>query len=307
MFAKPYPIDFSGEFVKVNRNEYGPFDENGVPLVDYQKLYSSNGIRSKGEQFPTVYTPVTIAQYALHLWKLVIQGDNEAKKKFIIQSDWLVKHLEKIKNNLWGWIHYFPVPMYKLKPGWLSAMAQGEGISVLVRTHNLTRNESYLNCAQKAFSTFKYDISEGGVTYFDTVGKLWLEEYPHSPPLHVLNGMISAILGLYDLMNVTQDKKVAEYYFNSVETLLQHIPDYDCGYGSVYELYFRQVVDQKYHNLHIQQLFVLYEITGQQKFKEIAARWQQYGQSNWKCWQRRWRPKLTHRYWNLKLRQWQIL
>ena len=80
MFAKPYPIDFSGEFVKVNRNEYGPFDENGVPLVDYQKLYSSNGIRSKGEQFPTVYTPVTIAQYALHLWKLVIQGDNEAKK-----------------------------------------------------------------------------------------------------------------------------------------------------------------------------------------------------------------------------------
>jgi heparosan-N-sulfate-glucuronate 5-epimerase len=307
MFDRPYPIDFKREFLKVSRQEYGPLDENGIPLVDYQKLYSSNGIRSKGKRFPTVYTPVTIAQYALHLWKLVIQGDHNAKEKFITQSDWLVNNLEETKNKFRGWIHYFPVPMYRLEPGWLSAMAQGEGISVLIRAYHLTQNEKYLNCALRAFSAFKHNIAEGGVSYFDTDGKLWLEEYPHFPPLNVLNGMIFAILGLHDLMLATQDKEVATFFQSSVETLLQHISDYDCGYGSVYDLYFRQVVDQKYHNLHIQQLFVLYEITGQQKFKEIAARWQQYGQSNWKCWQRRWRPKLTHRYWNLKLRQWQIL
>ncbi len=307
MFNRPYIINLSEEAAKIRRCKYGPFDSSGVPLVDYNKLYAAHGILSKRRLFPITYTPVTIAQYALGLWTSVVKNDREARTNFMIQSDWLTEHLEKRKPSFWVWVHRFPMPMYRLDSDWVSAMAQGEGISVLTRAYHLTKDEKYLNCAFKAFTAFEHNISQGGVSYIDSDGSIWFEEYPHQPPAHVLNGMISAMFGLYDLSFLTGDKKVSQLFQQSVKTLLRNIANFDCRFGSLYDLYHRQLAGQKYHNLHIRQLSALYKLTGRKKFKRYADLWQQYDASNWKRFQRRWRPKLSIPYWRLKLNLWQLI
>ena len=75
-------------------------------------------------------------------------------------------------------------------------MAQGQGISVLMRALKETQNIKYQKAAQDAFQVFLVPTDSGGVNYIDNDGNHWIEEYIVHPPTHILNGFI---WGLYVL------------------------------------------------------------------------------------------------------------
>lgn len=89
----------------------------------------------------------------------------------------------------------------KLAAGWLSAMAQGHGMSVLVRAYLATGEINYLHNAELALNSFAVNASAGGVRNYVFDMYPWYEEYPtRDGGTFVLNGFLYALIGLYDLM-----------------------------------------------------------------------------------------------------------
>lgn len=51
----------------------------------------------------------------------------------------------------------------ELPPGWYSAMAQGQAMSLLVRAYLLTHDAKYLKAAVEAMKLFEISSEQGGV------------------------------------------------------------------------------------------------------------------------------------------------
>jgi hypothetical protein len=247
----------------------GAYDSSGIPQLDY---HGHIGLQ---------YNPIAIAQYGLgnyNLWRRA--GDEEWKKKFFQVADWLVSHLEPNSHGLAVWNHHFNWEYRDtLKAPWYSGLAQGQGISVLVRAHKESGDRGYLEAAQRAFAAFQTPVDEGGVAFTDESGDLWFEEYIVHPPTHILNGFIWALWGVHDYALATKDIAAQDLFSRGVRTLLHNLGSYDLGFWSLYEqsgTRLPMVASSFYHRLHIVQLRVMHRLTGEARFAAVADRWENY-------------------------------
>jgi hypothetical protein len=255
----------------------GVYDAEGIPQLDYRGKI--------GRQ----YNPIAIAQYGLGNYNLFRRtGSDDRRDRFLKVADWLLGHLEPNPHGLAVWNHYFDWEYRDtLRSPWYSALAQGQGISVLVRAHLLATNKDssesrYLNAARRALASFLKPVTEGGVTFTDERGDIWFEEYLVSPPTHVLNGFIWAAWGIYDYFLATRDSSAQELFARAVRTLLCNLDCYDLGFWSLYEqsgTRLPMVASPFYHQLHVVQLRVMHRLTGEDKFMHVAERWESYGRS----------------------------
>ena len=250
----------------------GPFDCAGIPQLDY---HGHIGVQ---------YNPIAIAQYGLGNYNLFRLRDDPARReKFFRASDWLCEHMEMNSQGLAVWAHHFNWEYRDtLKKPWYSGLAQGQGISALVRAHKESGNSLYLEAAQRAFVSFQRPVFQGGVAFTDESGDLWFEEYIVSPPTHILNGFIWTLWGVHDYFLATNDKSAQELFSRGVRTLLHNLERYDLGFWSLYEqsgTRLPMVASPFYHRLHIVQLRVMHRLTGEQKFAELAHRWESYARS----------------------------
>lgn len=267
--------DTLGEYYMVfgQKAEYaGPYDHAGIPMLDY---HGRIGVQ---------YNPIAIAQWGLaHYNQFRRTADNECKRKFLAAADWLCTHLEQNRHGLWVWNHYFDWEYRSLlKSPWYSALAQGQGISLLVRAHFETARSIYLQAASFAWESFLHSTGRGGVTFTDEHGDTWFEEYIVSPPTHILNGFIWAAWGVYDYFLATRDDSAQQLFQRGVSTLLRNLDRYDLGFWSLYELsktVLPMVASRFYHQLHVVQLRVMQRLTGEERFGQVADRWEGYGRS----------------------------
>ena len=253
-------------------NYPGPFDSTGIPQLDYHGEI--------GRQ----YNPIAIAQYGLgnyNAWRRT--ADAGRREKFFRVANWLRDNLEANSNGLPVWNHRFDWEYRDtLKAPWYSGLAQGQGISVLVRAHQESGDPRYLEAARRAFMSFERPVSEGGVAFVDESGDLWFEEYIVSPPTHILNGFIWALWGVYDYFLATRANSSRELFSRGVRTLLHNLDRYDLGFWSLYEqsgTRLPMVASSFYHRLHIVQLRVMHRLTGEEKFADVAERWEGYTRS----------------------------
>jgi len=246
----------------------GPFDSKGIPMLNYR---GDIGLQ---------YNPNAVAQFALGLYDLFLDsGDTQWLNKFIRVSDWFVENLRMIDEEVGLWEYCFDFEYYHyLKAPWRSALAQGQGISVMVRAYNLTGERVYLNTAERAYASFMRDISqEGGVTFTDNNGDVWLEECVISPPTHVLNGYIWSLWGVLDYYLTTRSLHAEELYSKCVITLERNISRYHLGFWSRYHLaptLLPMIASPYYHRLHIVQLRAMERLTGRETFKVYADIWE---------------------------------
>ena len=269
------PINELGEYYMgfEGKADYpGPYDAHGIPMLDYRG------------QIGLQYNPIAIAQWGLGNYNLFRRTRNTAhKQKFLIGADWLRDHLEQNRCGLWVWNHHFDWEYREiLRAPWYSGLAQGQGISLLVRVHRETGQAEYLHAAQRAFVSFMASVDDGGVTYTDPAGDLWFEEYIVKPPTHILNGFIWATWGVYDYFLASGDPTVHALFQQAVQTLLKNLDRYDLGFWSLYEqsgTRLSMVASSFYHRLHIVQLRVMHRLTGENQFAQLADRWESYGRS----------------------------
>jgi len=250
----------------------GYYDDNGIPMLNY---HGAVGLQ---------YNPIAIAQYGLGNYNLYCRtGEEYRRAKFLTVADWLNKNLEETPHGTRVWYHHFDWEYRdKLRAPWHSALAQGQGISLLVRAHRETANDSYLTAAREAFDTFRKDVEEGGVAYTDDKGYRWFEEVIVAPPTHILNGFIWSAWGLYDYFLYTGDQEGERLFNETVRTLRHNLSQFDAGFWSLYEhsgTRMKMLASPFYHSLHITQLRVMYKLTQEAVFERFAERWEAYRQS----------------------------
>lgn len=250
----------------------GPYDPAGVPQLDYHGKI--------GRQ----YNPIAIAQYGLGNYNLFRQTSDPGRRaNFLLAADWLCSNLQSNVHGVPVWNHHFDWEYRDtLKAPWYSGLAQGQGISVLVRAHKESGEARYFQAAQHAFAGFDRSTSSGGVCFTDERGDLWFEEYIVSPPTHILNGFIWAAWGVHDYFLATKEQAAQDLFSRAVQTLLHNLDRYDLGFWSLYEqsgTRLPMVASPFYHCLHIVQLRIMHRLTGENGFAHVADRWESYTRS----------------------------
>jgi len=252
--------------------QYALTDGNGIPLLNYRGAIG------------TQYNPIAVAQWGLGNFNLSRRlGDDEARQRFLAASDWLCLNLTPNAHGIHVWNHHFDWEYRTtLRAPWYSGLAQGQGISLLLRAHAVTDDAKYLTAASLAFQSFLNSTSEGGVTFTDGDGNLWFEEYLVTPPTHILNGFIWAMWGVYDFALATGSAEARQLFERAVGTLQSNLHHYDLGFWSLYEqsgTRLPMIASPFYHRLHISQLRVMHRITGEAFFDEYADDWEAYSRS----------------------------
>ena len=220
-----------------------------------------------GEQ---IYFSIGIMQYGLACYDLyLMEHDPKMKQKMFLCADWAVENIEE--NGGWKtFAHLFPERPY-------SSMAQGEGVSLLIRAYLESGKEKYLEAAKKAVYFMLVSTEEGGVCISNDTDLIF-KEYTERPI--VMNGWIFSLWGLFDYVKATGDETIRAAYEKSLATLERYIPHYDLGYWTRYD-YSERTASPSYHKLHIDQFFVMYDLTGHKIFKTYLEKFKKYQNSFW--------------------------
>lgn len=247
----------------------GPFDLDGIPLLDYQG--------DIGRQ----YNPIAIAQYGLarfNAW--VASGSIADRTAWLAAATWLTQEMRPNEHGVHVWMHDFDWPYrQRLLAPWYSGLAQGSGLSLLVHAARTTGKTTFAAAAKRAFEPLRLDIAHGGVLAAEHDDDLWIEEYIVDPPSHILNGFIWAMWGVYDYARWSGRAEAFRVWDCSVATLQKRLPDFDTGWWSLYEARdgdLEMLASRYYHALHITQLRGMHRLTGIATFAEYADRFQKY-------------------------------
>lgn len=244
----------------------GPFDAQGIPLLDY-----------RGRIGPR-HNPIAIAQYGL---ACLNAGDSTPALEC---AEWLLSELRPNARGIPVWAHDFDWEYFKtLRAPWYSGLAQGQGISLLLRAASVTGDARYAETARRAALSLLTPVAAGGVLDVDGEGDWWIEEYIVDPPTHILNGFMWALWGVRDLLRFgaagEERDRIEDLWMRSLATLEKNLARFDCGYWSRYDLAplpLANVASPFYHRLHIVQLDVMHRLTGRAVFKSWGDRWAQY-------------------------------
>ena len=231
------------------------------------------------------YHPVLMSTKALnYLTTFQKTNDEWFFKKSLDLADKIIE-LSDEKNGS----YYFPYTWFKIGhneyfyPNWYSGMAQGRWLSYFSQLYLETKNEKYKRIADKIYLSVSNVHNEPNVTAIDKDNNFWIEEYPNAYPssyhergaTHVLNGFVFAIWGLYDYYWIEQDPEVKRILQATITTLYNKASSYrreggNSFYCIKHQKYSYAVTSDHYHDIHIKQLYELYEITGEDFFKTLS-------------------------------------
>lgn len=255
-----YYLHPAKNFLEINiKNKYR-IDADGIPVVSFPG--------KSGDQ----HNPVTIAQFALALWELELLQSKPEHSRFLKLANWFVQNHEAGK-----WRYFYDDKISNLRSGWISAMAQGQGISVLLRAYSIEKKNEYLQVCEQAIQYFQNSISQNGVTHkFDTEN-WWFEEYPNpQKPAHVFNGHIFALFGIWDYYRVTKNKSSKQLFTKGLNAVISQISNYDNSYWVLYDQRFKTLLNASYMDLHIRQLEVLHAICPKPVLQQYINGWNEY-------------------------------
>jgi hypothetical protein len=221
--------------------------------------------------FGRYYTPVTIAQYGLQAAaNYVVSGRRVHRADALLAANWLVRH----QRASGGWLYRFPFTVSGFPPlerGWVSAMAQGQAMSLLWRAYRLRPLAAYRRAALRARRPFEHPIAAGGVVS-DFDGVPWYEEYPTQPPSHVLNGYGFSLLGLYDI--APWSGRAAKLFRVGVASLRARVGVFDRAGGSYY---LPGLPASRYYNkVHVDLLTAIDSVRPSPRLRRYRNLWWRY-------------------------------
>jgi hypothetical protein len=143
------------------------------------------------------------------------------------------------------------------RPPWVSGMAQGTGVEAMSRVaKRLGRQEEVLPILKQALGIFRTNTPEG--VRVPTSDGPEYALYSFAPNLHVINGFLQALIGLYDLAKYGGDADAQALYEEGERVARREVPNYDTGAWSLYsrgssehesDLSYHQLVTSFLHNL----------------------------------------------------------
>jgi len=249
-----------------NNSEYIIFDQDGIPIVNY----GFHGLEYVGSQ----RNPITTSQKLFDYYSDYKETGNPISKQFVINNaNWLVSN-SKIQGNYSILFTNFTWFTNDMPNPWRSGMAQGQGLQALVKAHKLTNNSTYLVTAESLLNSFFVEVKNGGVTYKSTNAGWWYEEYAHEKgkESRVLNGMMFAVLGIYEYYQYTNDTKAKFLFDKGIEALKHDLSKYDKEGYSYYNV-LGKTAPKNYHSVHVNLTKELFDITNEPIFNKYYLKW----------------------------------
>jgi len=249
------------------------YDRDG-PYLDYSTMYAL-GVHGElpRAQYPfgTFYTPVTVAQYGLQAASNEIATGRRADRAdALLAADWLVRRQRA--GGGWRYPFAFTIAGFApLRAGWVSAMAQGQAMSLLWRAYRLRPKAAYRRAAVRALRPFLRPVRGGGVVA-DFDGVPWYEEYPTTPGSYVLNGYLFSLLGLYDVSPWSATAR--RLFARGVASLRARIGRFDRPGGSYYLP--GAPASGYYNRVHVDLLGAIDYLRPSPRLQRYRARWWVY-------------------------------
>lgn len=226
--------------------------------------------------------PVYLVQYALAaLGGHQRTGEDAYLERALVNARRLAELSEPDGNGALWFPYHFPHRYYDvtMPVPWWSSMGQGQPLSLFSRLARLQPDSEWRRLADLTFRTFDSwrALGRPWITTMDANGYLWFEEYAADvEPLLVVNGHIFAIYGLYDYATLTADAHAIDYFDGGATTVLHYVDTFrvpgGVSYYCVREGYCQRPEWQNasYHPIHIQQLAMLAQMTGDAAFEAAA-------------------------------------
>ncbi|MBS0408718.1 MAG: hypothetical protein JSR86_02300 [Proteobacteria bacterium] len=183
-----YPLAFD-RMLEADAALFEPLDEAGIPV--------------KGPcGAPGRYMPSRIAGHALAHWNLSLKpaAPPVHRQRFMAAAHWFAGQADG------AFMH--DLPLENMAVPWPSCLAQGEGLSVLMRAFAATGDRRFLAQAHAAVDLLEVPVEAGGVSSALPDGSFFLEEYPGGRHRHVLNGALFAAVGLDDLIRLSDQAEL---------------------------------------------------------------------------------------------------
>lgn len=120
-------------------------------------------------------------------------------------------------------------------PPWVSGLAQGTALTALVRAGLRLRDRTWYDAARQAIGIFRVAPPEG-VAQKTAAGTHYLQ-YSFAPRLHILNGFIQSLNGLFDYAKVLDDEEGRALFAAGRAEAAVELPKYDTGGWSWYSEY----------------------------------------------------------------------
>ncbi|MDL9985127.1 D-glucuronyl C5-epimerase family protein [Providencia rettgeri] len=249
-----YPSDLTNKI-----NWQGQIDEKGIIL---NKL--TNG--------KLIYFPIAIAQKALgHYDNYLIHNNDEDITIFLKYTDFLIAKMDSE-----GLISTWHDQERNLLNDY-SAMTQGQLISCCCRAFAYTNEPAYMNAAQKA-SYHITNLTEKNLLVKLDDTSLALSEMPNKNNSIILNGWFFSLWGLLELELIYPNEKLNKINKSIIDSIIKNINLFDTGFWSKYDN--KNIASPFYHDLHIEQLKVMYHITQDSTFKAYIEKWDMYRNKN---------------------------
>jgi hypothetical protein len=232
-------------------------DDQGIPM------------RRLGPGQDLVYNPTVLGQQGmkrLDAWKQTGKAIHLRYARKI--ADKLDELADEGRQRRWQPHDY---QLGGLAAGWVNGNSHGLIQSFLSRYHRLTGAEGRLTDAGLLLGAF--DKRKGERRWFTVVtpqGYVWFEHWPGGRWVHVLNGHINTLFGLYDYWYQTGSPVAERYFLGGAQTVRDKLERFRRkGHLSRYSLSGLEG-SLHYHHTHIQQLRLLARMTGDDWFARQA-------------------------------------
>jgi glycosyltransferase involved in cell wall biosynthesis len=223
--------------------------------------------------------PISNTQNALALWnRYSSDGQESLRAAFLMQARCLVEYEQRIGEDAGGWPLDFPPASPHAGKHYLSALVQGQALSVLARAYILTRDTTYLEVARRAVRTFERDILDGGVSTPIAGNGLFFEQWAVYPAAHTLEGMVFALLGLHDYLALVDGTDISTLIQCAHDSLHRFLPEFETGYWTRANLLNRRLASDAQHEQQLNLLQALSQVMGCEECAAGAARWKGHQQ-----------------------------
>ncbi len=87
-------------------------------------------------------------------------------------------------------------------------------------------------------------------------------------------------MSIYEYYKITGDTRALSLFEKGVDELKRHLHEYDTGSWTRYDLV-GTMASVKYHKVHVEQMKIMYELTGNEIFLEYYEKWKAYENDPW--------------------------
>jgi hypothetical protein len=119
------------------------------------------------------------------------------------------------------------------RPPWVSGLSQATGIQALSRAAARLQEPRYFEGARAALGIFRVAPPEG--VRVDTPVGAYYVQYSFNPGLHILNGFVQALNGLYDFAAFANDPDGRALFAAGEAQARLEVPQFDTGAWSLYQ------------------------------------------------------------------------